>query len=86
MSLSIDEDIAETQKFLSVVTRPVVQDRLIQLLGSLQQVLILQCQLCCTLAMCRLLLWCLRHPRRLFLVKLVYAMTQVHIPACMLIT
>lgn len=41
LSLSIDEDIAETQKLLSVVTRPVVQDRLIQLLGSLQQVLAL---------------------------------------------
>lgn len=49
MSLSIDEDIAETQKLLSVVTRPVVQNRLMQLLGSLQQVLALLCLLCCTL-------------------------------------
>ena len=56
MSLSIDEDIAETQKLLSVVTRPVVQDRLIRLLGSLQQVLALLCLLCCTLPKCRLLL------------------------------
>ena len=43
MSLGIDDDIAETQKLLTVVTRPVVRDRLIQLLGSLQQVHALRC-------------------------------------------
>ncbi|KAL3138906.1 hypothetical protein ABBQ32_005728 [Trebouxia sp. C0010 RCD-2024] len=36
-SLSIDDDIAETQKLLTIVTRPIVRDRLLQLLGSLQQ-------------------------------------------------
>ncbi len=35
---SIDDDIAETQKLLTVVTRPVVRDRLLQLLHALQQV------------------------------------------------
>ena len=35
---SIDEDIAETQKLLTVVTRAVVRDRLLQLLHALQQV------------------------------------------------
>lgn len=34
---SIDDDIAETQKLLTVVTRPVVRDRLLQLLHALQQ-------------------------------------------------
>lgn len=34
----MDEDIAETQKLLTVVTRPVVRDRLLQLLHALQQV------------------------------------------------
>ena len=43
MSLGIDDDIAETQKLLTVVTRPIVRDRLIQLLGSLQQVHALRC-------------------------------------------
>ena len=38
VSLSIDEDIAETQKLLGVVIRPVVRDRLLQLLHALQQV------------------------------------------------
>lgn len=36
--LSLDEDIDETQKLLAVVTRPVVRDRLLQLLHGLQQV------------------------------------------------
>ncbi len=35
---SIDDDIAETQKLLTVVTRPVVRDRLLQLQHALQQV------------------------------------------------
>ncbi len=35
---SIDDDIAETQKLLTVVTRPVIRDRLLQLLHALQQV------------------------------------------------
>ena len=35
---SIHDDIAETQKLLTVVTRPVVRDRLLQLLHALQQV------------------------------------------------
>lgn len=35
--LSLDEDIDETQKLLAVVTRPVVRDRLLQLLHGLQQ-------------------------------------------------
>ena len=34
---SIHDDIAETQKLLTVVTRPVVRDRLLQLLHALQQ-------------------------------------------------
>ena len=38
LSLNIDEDIAETEKLLTVVTRPIVRDRLTQLLSSLQQV------------------------------------------------
>ena len=38
VNVSIHEDIAETQKLLAVVTRPVVRDRLLQLLHSLQQV------------------------------------------------
>ena len=38
VSLHIDADIAETQKLLTITTRPVVQERLLQLLGSLQQV------------------------------------------------
>ena len=38
LSLSIDEDIAETQKLLGVVIRPVVRDSLAQLLHALQQV------------------------------------------------
>lgn len=47
MSLGIDEDIAETQKLLTVVTRPIVRDRLIQLLGSLHQVHSLLCHSVC---------------------------------------
>ena len=35
---SIHDDIAETQELLTVVTRPVVRDRLLQLLHALQQV------------------------------------------------
>ena len=38
VGVSIHEDIAETQKLLALVTRPVVRDRLLQLLNSLQQV------------------------------------------------
>ena len=40
VSLNVDGDIAETQQLLSVVTRPIVRDRLLQLLGYLQQVAI----------------------------------------------
>lgn len=38
VNVSIHEDIAETQKLLALVTRPIVRDRLLQLLNSLQQV------------------------------------------------
>ena len=47
LSLNIDDDIAETQKLLTVATRPIVRDRLIQLLGFLQQVHALRCHFCC---------------------------------------
>ena len=38
VGLDVAEDIAETQKLLAVVTRPIVRDRLLQLLGHLEQV------------------------------------------------
>ena len=38
LQLSLDKDIDETQKLLAIVTRPVVRDRLLQLLHGLQKV------------------------------------------------
>lgn len=38
VGLDVAEDIAEAQKLLAVATRPIVRDRLLQLLGDIEQV------------------------------------------------